>query len=85
MPINQLIKGQTPVVILISLKLYSPIFREGLLLKLHQIGICSFYHNVADVISDWAAVALQAYKDSNQVILLKLWGWLLQFLQKQQI
>ena len=41
---------------------------------LHQIGICSSYHHVIDIISDWVANALQVYKTSNQFIPLKLRG-----------
>ena len=56
------------------MKLYSTIRSKTLLQKLHQIGICSSYQHVIDIISDWAASALQVYKNSNQVIPLKLRG-----------
>ena len=39
---------------------------------LHQIGICSYYHHVTDIISDRVANALQVYKTSNHFIPLKL-------------
>ena len=52
----------------ISLKLYSSIWSKTLLQRLHQITICFFYHHVIDIISDWAANALEVYKNSNQVI-----------------
>ena len=39
---------------------------------LHQIGICSYYHHVIDIISDRVANALQVYKTSNHFIPLKL-------------
>ena len=42
--------------------------------KLHQIGFCSSYQHVIDIIFDWAANDMQVYKDSNQVIPLKLRG-----------
>ena len=71
---NQLRKRETPVITYISLKLYSSIRSKTLLQKLHQIGICSSYQHVIDIISDWAANALQVYKNSNQVIQLKLRG-----------
>ena len=63
--INQLRKRETPVITYISLKLYSSIRSKTLLQKLHQVGICSSYHHVLDIISDWAANALQMYKNSN--------------------
>ena len=54
--------------------LYSSIRSKTLLQSLHQIGICSSDHHVIDIISNWAASALQLYKNSNQFILLKLRG-----------
>ena len=70
--INQLRKLETPVITYISLKLYLFIRRKTLLQRLHQIGICSPYHHVIDVISDHAGNALQVYKNSHQVTPLKL-------------
>ena len=52
--------------------LYTSIRSKTLLQSLHQIGICSSYHHVIDIVSDWAANALQVYKNSNQFILVKL-------------
>ena len=72
--INQLKKWETPVITYISLKLYSFIWIKTLLQNLHQIGTGSSYQHVIDIISDWAANALQVYKNSNQVIPLKLRG-----------
>ena len=43
-----------------------------LLQRLNQTGICFSYHLVIDIISDWATNDLQVYKNSNQVIPLKL-------------
>ena len=57
--INQLRKRETPVITCITLKLYSSIRSKTPLQK---------------IISDWAANALQVYKNSNQVISLKLRG-----------
>ena len=54
------------------MKLYSSIRSKTLLQKLHQIGICSSYQHVIDIIFDWATNALQLYKNSNQAIPLKL-------------
>ena len=54
--------------------LYSSIRSKTLLQSLHQIGICSSYHHLIDIISNWAASALQLYTNSNQFILLKLRG-----------
>ena len=59
MSINQLRKRETPVITYITLKLYSFIRSKTPLQK---------------IISDWAANALQVYKNSNQVIPLKLRG-----------
>ena len=56
------------------MKLYSSIRSKTLLQKLHQISICFSYEHVIDIISDWAANALLVYKNSNQVIPLKLRG-----------
>ena len=70
--INQLRTWETPVITYISSKLYSSIRSKMLLQKLNQIGICSSYQHVIDRISDFAANALQVYKNSNQVIPLKL-------------
>ena len=56
-----------------------------LLQKLHQIGVCSSYQHVIDIISDWAANALQVYKNSNQVILLKLRGMISTVFTKDNI
>ena len=83
--INQLRKRETPVITYISLKLYSSIRSKTLLQKLHQIGICSSYQHVIDIISDWAANALQVYKNSNQVIPLKLRGMALTGFTKDSI
>ena len=63
--VNQLRKQETPVITYISLKLYSSIRSKTLLQKLHQVGICPSYQHVLDLISDWAANALQMYKNSN--------------------
>ena len=63
--INQLRKRETPVITYISLKLYSSIRSKTLLQELHQVGICSSYQHVLDIISDWAANALQMYKNNN--------------------
>ena len=70
--INQLRKRETPAVTYISLKLYSSTRSKMLLQKLHQTGICSSYQHVMDIIFDWATNALQVYKNSHQVIPLKL-------------
>ena len=83
--INQPRKRETPVITYISLKLYSSIRSKTLLQKLHQIGICSSYQHVIDIISDWAANALQVYKNSNQVIPLKLRGMALTGFTKDSI
>ena len=56
-----------------------------LLQKLNQIGICSSYQHVIDRISDFAANALQVYKNSNQVILLKLRGMVFTVFTKDNI
>ena len=40
----------------------------------NQIGFSCFYYHLIDIISDWAGNSLQVYKESNQVILLKLQG-----------
>ena len=80
--INQLRKQKAPVIAYSSMKLYSSIRSKTLFQKLYQIGICSSYQHVIDIISDWAANALKVYKSSNQVIPLKLRGRFLQFLQK---
>ena len=82
---NQLRKRETPVITYISLKLYSSIRSKTLLQKLHQIGICSSYQHVIDIISDWAANALQVYKNSNQVIPLKLRGMVFTVFKKDNI
>ena len=65
---NQLRKPETPVIIHISLNFCSPFVSKALFQNLHQTGICSSYHHVADMISDWAPKVLQVYKDSNQGI-----------------
>ena len=83
--INQLRKRETPVITYISLKLYSSIRSKTLLQKLHQIGICSSYQHVIDIISDWAANALQVYKNSTQVILLKPRGRIFTVFTKDNI
>ena len=67
------------------MKLYSSIRSNTFLQKLHQIGICSSYQHVIDIISDWAANALQVYKNSNQVIPLKLRGMALTGFTKDSI
>ena len=71
-PINQLRKWETPAITYIVLKLYPPLRRKALLKEFGQVGICSSYHHVVDIISDWAANALQVYTDRNQVIPSKL-------------
>ena len=83
--INQLRKRETPVITYISLKLFSSIRSKTLPQKLHQIGICSFYQHVIDIISDWAANTLQVYKNSNQVIPLKLRGMVFTVFTKDNI
>ena len=50
------------------------IWSKMLLQGLNQIGFSCFYYHLIDIISDWAGNSLQVYKDSNQVILLKLQG-----------
>ena len=83
--INQLRKRETPAITYIALKLYPRLWRKALLKEFGQIGICSSYHHVADVISDWAANALQIYKDRNQVIPLKLRGMVFTVFTKSSI
>ena len=85
MSINQLRKRETTVITYISLKLYSSIRSKTLLQKLHQIGICSSYQHVIDIISDWAVNALQVYKNNNQVIPLRLWVMVLTVFTKDNI
>ena len=63
----------------------SSIRSKTLLQRLHQIGICSSYHHVIDIISDWAANALQVYKNSNQFIPLKLRGMIFAGITKDSI
>ena len=43
-----------------------------MLQRLHQIGICSSYNRVIDLLSGWAENALKVYKANDQVIPLKL-------------
>ena len=81
-PINQLRKRETTVITYISLKLYSSIQSKTLLQKFYQIGICSSYQHVIDIISDWAANALQVYKNSNQVTPLKPRGMVFTIVEK---
>ena len=80
--INQPRKREFLVITYISLKLYSSIRSKTLLEKLHQIGICSSYQHVIDIISDWAANALQVYKNSNQVTPLKPRGMVFSIVKK---
>ena len=72
--INQWRKQETPVVTYISLNLYLSIWSHMLLQRLHQADVFSSYDHVIDIISGWTANALQVYRNSNQVIPLKLWG-----------
>ena len=67
------------------MKSYSSIRSKTSLQKLHQIGFCSSYQRVKDIISDWAANALKVYKNSNQVIPLKLWGMVFTVFTKDNI
>ena len=83
--INQLRKRETAVITYISLKLYSSIRSKTLLQKLHQIGICTSYQHVIDIISDWAGNALRVYKNSNLVIPLKLRGMVFTVFTKDNI
>ena len=70
--INQLTKRETPIITYMSLKLYSSIRSKSLLQRLHQIGICSSYNRVIDLLSGWAENALKVYKAIDQVRPLKL-------------
>ena len=70
--INQLTKRETPIITYMPLKLYSSIRSKSLLQRLHQIGICSSYNRVIDLLSGWAENALKVYKANDQVIHLKL-------------
>ena len=70
--INQLSKRETPIITYVSLKLYSSLRSKILLQRFHQISICSSYNHVIDILSGWAANALQVYRDNNQVVPLKL-------------
>ena len=56
------------------MKLYLFIRSKTFFQRLDQVGTCCSCHYLIDIISDWAVNALQVYKDSNQVILLKLQG-----------
>ena len=64
----------------IPLKLYSSIRSKTLL----QRFCCSYYHSI-DIISLWAGNSLQVYKDSNQVIPLKLQGMVFTVFTKENI
>ena len=70
--INQLPKRETPIITYMSLKLYSSISSKSLLHRLHQIGICSSYNRVIELLSGWAENALNVFKANDQVIHLKL-------------
>ena len=63
----------------------SSIRSKTLLQRLHQIGICSSYHHVIDIISDWFANPLHVYKNSNQFIPLKLRGMIFAGFTKDNI
>ena len=56
-----------------------------LLQRPNQIGICFSYHLAIDIISDWARNDLQVYKNSNQVIPLKLRRMVLTVFTKDKI
>ena len=83
--VNKLKKRETPVITYISMKLYLPIWSKMLLQRLNQTGICFSYHLVIDIISDWATNDLQVYKNSNQVIPLKLRRMVLTVFTKDKI
>ena len=58
---------------------------KALLERLRQIGVCSSYHHLKDILSYWAANAFQVYENTNQVIPLKLRGMIFTTFTKDNI
>ena len=69
---SQFTKHETPIITYTSLKLYSCVRSKNLLQKLHQIGICTSYNRVIQLLSEWASNSLAVYKQNDQVIPLNL-------------